>query len=76
MTKGKVRHHQTHQAVNRPDMKTPVEKGNLHGLLGRIHGFCRPGRGLRIMQHRLRHPEEQQGDAVTGGKQHGEPFRE
>src|SRR5690606_21620106 len=43
--------------------------------LGGIHGFRRADRGRRIVQHRLGYAEEQQRDAVAGGKQHGEPGR-
>lgn len=74
VTKGEVRQHQAHQAVYGPDMETPVEEGNLHGLFGRVDGFRRTDRRGGIVQDRFRHTEEQQRNTITSRKQHGEPF--
>src|SRR5690606_11649155 len=74
MAEGEVRQHQPGQAVDGPDVKAPVEERDLHGLLGRIQGQPRGALGwVGIMQYRLRHAEEQQGDTVARGEQHGKP---
>jgi len=76
VAEGEIGQHQPDQAVNGPDVEPPVEKGDLHRLFCRIHGFRCAGRRRRVVQHRLRHTEKQQRDAVAGGEQHGEPGRE
>src|SRR5690606_24454161 len=76
VAEGEVRQHQTGQPVDGPDVKAPVEEGDLHGLLGRIHCQSRTDRRVGIMQHGFGDAEEQQGDTVAGGEQHGEPGRE
>ena len=76
VAEGKVGQHQTDQAVDRPDMKTPVKEGNLHGLFGRIQGFRCAGRRAGEVGNRLGDAEEQQGDPVAGREQHREPRRE
>ena len=76
VAKGKVGQYQADQPVDRPDMKAPMKEGNLHRLLGgvqRLRGAC--GRAGKVGD-RFGHAKEQQGDAVAGGKQHGEPGRE
>ena len=75
VTESEICHHQADQAVNRPDMKAPVEECNLHGLFRRIHRLRSAHWRLGIMQHGFGHTEEQQRDAITRRKQHGEPFR-
>ena len=45
VAKGEVGQHQPHQPVDCPDVEAPVEKGDLHGLPGRIHGLRRTRRG-------------------------------
>ncbi len=76
VAEGEIGQRQADDAEDAPDVKAPVEEGDLHGLLGGIHSLRRAGRWRRIMQHRLGDTEEQQGDAVAGGEQHGEPGRE
>src|SRR5690606_4527423 len=49
VTESKISQYQPHQAINRPDMETPVEKSNLHGLFGGIHRFGRAGRWRGVM---------------------------
>ena len=76
VTEREVRQHQTGQSVDGPDMKAPVEEGDLHRLLGRVDGFPRTGGRRGVVQYGFGHAEEQQGNAVAGGKEHGEPGRE
>src|SRR5699024_2999000 len=61
-----IRQDQTNQAIDGPDVKTPVKESNLHGLLGRIDGLGSACRTLGIMKHRLAPTKKQQRNAIAG----------
>lgn len=54
-------------------MKPPVQKGDVHGLSGRLFGAGLGQGGCRVVKHGFGHAVEQQPDAHAGGKEHGKP---
>lgn len=64
---------QRDDGVDRPGMQAPVEEGQLHRFLRRLHGVRLAYRWGGEVHHRFGNAEEHQTDAHAGGEQHGEP---
>ncbi len=54
---------QRHDGVDRPGVQPPVEKGQAHGLFGRLDALGRADRRRKIVHNRFCHAEEHQADA-------------
>ena len=73
LVEGKKGQCQTDHSIHRPGMKSPVQKGQVHGRFGSLGSTCFGERITDKVEHRLGYTVKQQADPHTGTEEHCEP---